>query len=287
MSPRVRRCLEIYDRHFGPIGIITLAVGAVAYFVIATPFLVDGASSFEDLSLFQILILTGPLQGSVMACVMIYARRRVEKILDSSVTVPRLIVHAQLPPLRIVKIATTLQAVVCGLALDSNGSRRAWKTASDSSDALFLTHFDRYEEAIESDKLEVAHRELATIFNPESMAAACFIVYQLYSEHLKDILLRACLKSLLCRLPATKKLECAIAEFILKDYKASVNFFYSLVADRISSPHEKNDCLRMANLVISAAALEDRRWQRLHAQIFGELAAAYPRITAFEDVGIA
>jgi hypothetical protein len=284
MTPRTRRWLEVYDRRFGLIAVLSLVVGSVGFFIIAAPFMAAGASSFKELSVFQILILAGPIEGSVIACAMLYARRRIEKILDSSVPVPCLIQRAQLGPLRIAKYSAALQAAFLGLALDSPGSRRAWMNASDSPDALFLTIYDRYEAAMNSGDLEVAHAELAKIFNPKSMAAACYIVYQLYSEHLKDRLLKTFFKSVFRRWAATDKLECAIAEFMLKDYKESVNFFYSLVADRVSSPPEKGACLRIANLIISAAATDDPRWQRLHVEIFGDLVAIHPRITAFNSL---
>jgi hypothetical protein len=276
LSPKQYRFLDFYTRRFSTIAASLVGIYCAEFLTYGIPLIFQDARS-PDRTLFQIsLIVVGPVGGGVLFLSLHYFRNWAVNRLGYSIGRPFLVASTEVPKVRIGNLLAALDAGFNGLVLNSNRHRESMKRALRSPYLNTLDSYDEFENRLDAMDWVKAFDALQRIFDPAVLPFARSTIFEAYGDALRDYTVLSEVKSWFGRQSLAAQMRVAIAYFVREHYQACVTKFRIICSSDKCDPEAKKACVKMIDLVLGVAAIQDPHWQRLRANFW----ANFPEFTA-------
>ncbi len=206
----------------------------------------------------------GPLiVGIALLALIRWLHSKVLKALGWDIARPNVIETAEVEKPNIGNPLSLVSAGLWGLLLNRKRYRKSMQMALHSPYLYLLDVYDRFELRLQEGDVEGALRPMREICQPSVFASARKILYEAYSRQLTDEILFAEFKSWFGHRRLPIELRTAVEYFILEDYQACVRKFSAICVALSRNPEARKSYLRIIDLILSASAVGDSRWQTL------------------------
>lgn len=216
------------------------------------------------------IVIGAPAGGLAIFHSLWLLREKILSRLSYSIFPPKVLTGISLK-LELDKFSRVLFAGVTGLLLANKRNKAAMKRAVHNEYEFALDLYDEFEKRLGQNDFTGAFECMQHFCKPNIFPFARKIVFEVYGGALRNELVLSDVANWFKARSAASELGMAVVCFILEDYRSCIRRFRRIATVSCPDATTRTECVRIIDLVLSAAAGNDAGWEEIRRDFLEEL----------------